>query len=355
MHRNRKFGIVLLTVGLVSLFFHVKKLIRAKEEIDIERKQKAALIKNKSSSSRISLKEARYTKERSKDSVKSTFPDSCESTFKDLAQMTASEYTNILVDQEQFKSFFNETCLKNLSSNELFNKYANAANCNILDPNFVFDENTPQSGCSTLLFILKAQYIVDQSSGLKIEDMTSQELAAHFAKMFFNLDKLDKKSLEENMKLIDSLYNRHSDDPSVVEAYLGYMIIGQQITQESSLDSKIQETFEQSSGKSFRVDRLSILKSIVNKDLTSAKKSLDKLSQIYPNEPELKYYQAAYYWKTKNKNEALNYIKKAINMSSSCSYCTPELYKQTLENLKKAKLGQDNLFSLSIGLNFESL
>lgn len=82
-------------------------------------------------------------------------------------------------------------------------------------------------------------------------------------------------------------------------------------------------------GESFKVDRLHVLKDVLRDKLDTAKEKLDRLDDLYPKEPELAYYHAAYYRKVGNRNMANQYLDKAINFGSACTYCTPELYKET--------------------------
>jgi hypothetical protein len=299
---------------------------------------------------RQSLKKSKYVISKQSKSL-NTFPEECSSTLTDLSAMTAEEYKELITNKKTFVTFFGEACFEKLKSNATFQELVKNSNCKVLEGHKEEVEGT----CLTLMFMLKAYFIADHTGGKALSEMTSQELAANFVKMFFGIDKLNTETFKENLKLVDALYEMHPNDPDVLEAYLGYMMIGKQVTNEDSVSPKIDELMNGAFGESFKVDRLHVLKDVLKNDLISAKQNLDKLSTLYPKEPELAYYQAAYYWKQGNREMANTYLDKAITLGASCSYCTPGLYADTKKRLASAKTKDGKLFSISIGLNFENL
>ena len=280
----------------------------------------------------------------------SSFPKECQTSLSNLSAMTSEEYGVMALDKKIFQEFFGLECLSGLSSNTVFKNILKNANCKIMEP-----EGKPSEICYTMLFMLKAHFIADHTKDKKPEDMTAQELASNFVKMFFGLDKLTKETFSSNLETIDALHRMYPNDADVLEAYLGYMMIGRQITKDHSVDAQIEELMAEADGNSFKVDRLQALRSIINNDDAGAERSLEKLSQQYPRESEVAYYQAAYYWRQGDRNLANVYLDKAIGMSDQCTYCVPSLYRETRQRIKAADDKDPNLFSVSIGLNFENL
>lgn len=269
--------------------------------------------------------------------------------------MIPAEYIEIIKSKASLQSFFSNTCLEALKKNKVFNRLAKESDCNILEPNFKFTEEKLNGSCSTLLFTLKAYSIADQTQNIPISQMTSQELAANFVKMFFSFDSLNKDTLNKNMDLLDQFYEMHKDDLAVVEAYLGYIMIAQQITDENQYNSKLSSILNSQKGESFKVDRLAAIKEVMQNDISKAKETLDELNSYYSKEAELQYYYAAYYWRKNDRSMANTYLDKAIKMSKNCSYCAPSMYLHTKKRIAKAEYGDKTLFSISIGLNFENL
>jgi hypothetical protein len=297
---------------------------------------------------RISLKKTRYINKKQK--TVSTFPQECSQALNDLSAQTMEEIMVRLKSKVDFDLFFPIECQQQLQTNKLFLDLAQNSQCQFLQADFV-----PNEMCSSLLFALKAFTIADATQDVELSHMSSTELAAHFVKMFFSLDKLTPENFSKNLELIHTLLERHSDDPSVLEAYIGYTMIGEQISGSDIALEKSRQILTSNMGKHFKVDRLSVLQYVASKDYEGAKTALDRLSQTYAQEPELKYYYAAYYWKQGDRAMANQYLDQAIAMGDKCSYCVPGMYKMTKQQMKKAKLGDEKLFSISIGLNFENL
>jgi tetratricopeptide (TPR) repeat protein len=297
---------------------------------------------------RINLKKSKFAISKEQQ-VKSSFPPICHEGLKKLTSMTADEYKSFLTDKAELIHFFGKDCLNQLITNETFQKISRDFQCNLKH------EKLNENSCMSLLFIMKAYFIADSSVGKDVNEMSPEELAANIAKMFFDLDKLNKENFKENISLISALHEMYPNDPDVMEAYIGYMMIGSKITQDKSAYSIIDEIMERSSGESFKVDRLQVFQHILNERPESTKQTLDKLNQLYPKEAELAYYYSAYYWKQGNRTMANNYLDRAILLSKNCSYCAPSVYHDTKKRINNAKEKDPNLFSLSIGLNFENL
>lgn len=332
-------------LALICLILSVTYFFRSqKVEVVTKVSKKSQASSNKKV--RNSLRNSRYiiTAENIK---KSSFPDVCRDQLVNLAGMTSSEYAPALTDKQSFEDFFGPDCIKALVGNKFFQQLKKNTGC---------DLNQSKSGsCFTLLFMLKANFIAEANEDKRPEDMTSEELAAHFTRMFFALDGLKKEEFLSNLKLVDVLYNRHIDDPDVLEAYIGYMMIGQKITGDRTMMEKIDSILSESEGRSFKVDRLMVLKDMLHDDLRGARSSLERLSEKYPKEPELQYYYAAYHWKNGDRAMAEKYLNQAIAMGENCSQCSPELYQMTKKRMAKAPNTDQTIFSISIGLNFENL
>jgi tetratricopeptide (TPR) repeat protein len=283
-----------------------------------------------------------------------TFPPECHDSLRDLTGMTADEYLEILKSKNAFHSFFTSDCLSQFADSAIYQALTGNGQCRLLDDEYEFSNET-MGFCMSFLFALKAFAIAEYARDVPIEKMTSEELAANFVKMFFSLDKLDKKTFQDNLGLLDVFYQQHGHDPNVIEAYLGYLIIGQQMIGEEMVADKIESIGSTHQGESFKLDRLLVLKSMIKGDLKNTKSALDKMGQIYPREPDLQYHYAAYFWKKGDRAQAIRYLDRAIAMGEECSYCIPALYRETKQRLVRAKPGDQNLFSVSVGLNFENL
>ncbi len=298
---------------------------------------------------RKTLKNSKYIVSATK-KVSGAFPVICDSPLRDLSAMTIEEYQSLVSNKDSLISFFGKECTDKLFKNEVFLKILKNSQCELAE-----NEQKSNDGCLTMMLMLKANFIAEYSQGKNLNDLDSQELAANFTKMFFELDKLTKEDFAKNLKLINRLHEMHPNDPDVLEAYLGYMMIGKMITKDDSVTGRIDELMNDHQGESFKVDRMSVLQDILKNDFESAKSTLERLEGLYPQEAELAYYQAAYHWKQKRADLANRYLDKAIKFSQNCSYCTPGVYKDTQARLVGAKPGDDRLFSVSIGLNFENL
>lgn len=297
---------------------------------------------------RFNLKKAKFLIPKEK-RIQSSLPGQCHESLKKLTSMTADEYQSLLINKAELIQFFGKDCFDKLLSNETFKRLSKEFKC---EPSHKkLDENP----CMALLFMLKAYFIADHSLGKETSEMTAEELAANIAKIFFDMDKLNQENFKENLKLISALHEMYPNDPDVMEAYIGYMMIGSKITNDKSVYPIIDDVMDRSLGQSFKVDRLQVFKDILNEKLESTKNTLDKLDQLYPKEAELAYYYAAYYWRQGDRSMANNYLDKAIGLSTNCTYCVPSIYHDTKQRIKTAKAGDQNLFSLSIGLNFENL
>ncbi len=343
--RNRIIlGIV--SIVMIATIVFIGKIVMG--TIDTKPDEKANITHDTKGAARVSLKETRYISQRTKEI--STFPKECANVLNELAGLTMEEIMVRLKSKVDFDLFFDPNCQEQLKSHKLFLTIANNSQCQFLQQDFV-----PSEMCSSLLFALKAYTIADNSQDVPVSHMSSDEMAAHFAKMFFSFDTLTKEGLKINMQMLDVFLDRHPNDENVLEAYVGYSMIAQQITGEKLPSEKIDAIFEKIQGQNFKVDRLSVLKNVINKDYAGAKLTLDRLNQHYAQEPELQYLYAAYHWKQGDRAQANQYLERAIAMGDKCSYCVPGLYKDTLARLKKAKNGDDQLFAISIGLNFENL
>jgi tetratricopeptide (TPR) repeat protein len=327
-------GVLILFLGIGTMVF-----FKRSEELILKTSQKVVKV-----IPRVSLKKSKYIISAEAKSM-GTFPEVCESALKDLSALTMEEYKDIVINKQTMKTFFGEECFRKLLSNKTFESLIKSSGCQS------FTENS----CLTMMFMLKAFFIADHTVGKSPGEMNSQELASNFVKMFFGLDSLNKEKFQENLKLLNSFYEMHSNDPDVVEAYLGYLMIGKQITQDGSVSSKIDELLASSSGDSFKLDRLNVVKDVIENNLPSAKANLDRLKEQYPQEPDVAYYQAAYHWKQGNREMAGTYLDQAIQLSKNCISCTPDLYADTKRKLGEAQRGDDKLFAISIGLNFENL
>ena len=340
-------GLIVLAFGGITLFMVLgkNKPPLGQDEL-LKRSDKSVA----SRELRQSLKKSKYAIPVAAKSL-NTFPEKCNASLSDLSAMTAEEYKELITNKQSFITFFGELCFEQLKLNPTFQNLIKNSQCEM----FEGTSESIEGNCLTMMFMLKAYFIADHTIGKTPNDMTSQELAANFVKMFFDIDKLTKETFLENLKLVNTLHEMHSNDPDILEAYLGYMMIGKQVTNESSVESRIDELMQNSVGESFKVDRLHVLKDVLKNDFRSAKQNLDKLSHLYPKEPELAYYHAAYYWKQGNKELATSYLDKAIKLGEKCSYCTPGVYAETKKKLANARTKDDKIFSISIGLNFENL
>lgn len=341
---RKVFILIAIVLGAASLYYTLSQL----ETSSSKETKKISNVVPSQPKPRFNLKKAKFVISKEK-RIQSTLPGQCHESLKRLTSMTADEYQSLLINKTELIQFFGKDCFNKLLTNETFKRLSQDFKCD------TSNEKLDESPCMALLFMLKAYFIADHSLGKKTSEMTAEELAANIAKMFFDMDKLNKENFKDNLKLISALHEMYPNDPDVMEAYIGYMMIGSKITQDKSVYPLIDDAMDRSLGQSFKVDRLQVFKDILNEKLESTKQTLDKLDQLYPKEAELAYYYAAYYWKQGDRSMANNYLDKAIGLSANCSYCVPSIYHDTKQRIKTAKTGDQNLFSLSIGLNFENL
>jgi hypothetical protein len=337
-----------VSIVLTAVAFFVASIVKGTINSKPDESKSVQASAADTSRERVSLKQTRYKALKTKDV--STFPVECAKALDELAAQTMEETMIRLKSNEDFDHFFPKDCQAQLRVHKIFTDLADNSQCNFLTENF-----TPSESCSSVLFALKAFTIADNTKDVPVSHMTSEEMAAHFVKMFFSFDQLNQEGYAKNLELINTLLERHGDDANVLEAYLGYAMIGEQITGSTIAQEKSRQILEANMGKHFKVDRLSVLQYVAKKDFGGAKVVLDRLSESYAQEPELKYYYAAYFWKQGDRVTANQYLDQAIAMGEKCSYCVPGLYKETKARMKNAKNGDDKLFSISIGLNFENL
>ncbi|WP_408098372.1 hypothetical protein ACJVC5_05535 [Peredibacter sp. HCB2-198] len=295
---------------------------------------------------RTSLKDVRYQIEKT-EVKKTSFPKECFSSLADLSAMTIADYNGIAQSKKSFEEFFGPDCSQKIKENPLFEKLLQSSGCKFNKEN--------AGACISLMFMLKANFIAELNEDKKPEEMTSEELAAHFVRMFYSIDKLKSEKFITNLKLIDVLYNKHMNDPEIIEAYVGYLMIGEKITGVHSVGERIDSILAESEGNSFKVDRLFVIKEILGNNLEGARVVLDGLQPKYPQEPDLHYYYAAYHWKNGHRDLALQSLNQAIAFGENCSSCRPGVYQDTRNRMANAKDKDDQLFSVSIGLNFENL
>jgi hypothetical protein len=140
-------------------------------------------------SKRQSLKKSKYQTHLSAKSL-NTFPKECDSPLSDLAAMTDEEYKDLILNKDAFIIFLGDKCSEKLTENSNFKELVTNSQCRLFE-----DKNDGTKGsCLTMMFMLRAYFIADYTSGKTPEEMTSQELAANFVKMFFSIDKLTKDS-----------------------------------------------------------------------------------------------------------------------------------------------------------------
>lgn len=309
----------------------------------------------KQNTNRLSLKEARYEKLNTSTEEITVFPKSCFETLQLISKTTSDDLFNQLSTIDSVEDFFNPECLSNLKTNNLFLKLTKSFQCDFLSKGFNLKEKNLKEKCAGFFMVLKAFTISDFAKNTPLNKLTGEELAAMFVKIFFSIDELTKDQFIKNNELIDTFYEMYPNDPNVIEAAIGYLMIGQMVTQYQGLAEKIEERFEKHKGESFKVDRLSIINHIAQSNLKKAKSTLDELNTHYPKEADLQYYYAAYYWEKKDRASTITYLNKAIELSKNETSGTPSLYKETKEKIKTATIGDKKLFSMSIGLNFENL
>lgn len=299
---------------------------------------------------RIPLKDQKYSKSsnniESNTKKNSLLPEKCQSFLDQITELTKEE----LIDEISKKNIrITSTCFKNAAENPIF---SGIKECE-------FKADTLQNNSETCVGALILLKVLNVASNIQEEDygkVLDSELAALAMQAFFRLsDKLTKEEFEKNGQVFREFMSRFPDDLRVIEAMAGYLMIGGQITGFKDKLAEVDTLLEDFSGKDFKLDRLQIIRHAINNDFESAKKILIELEKIYPGEAELAYFKAAYYWKMKDRNNALLHLNKALSSVAKCSYCSPDAYKVTLESVKKARLGQENLFILGIGLNFDDL
>lgn len=335
---------ILLGLGIILIMAVVSyKLLGTPQKAIVTNPIKKELAKTVP---RISLKETRYLVSKT-EKKKISFPEECFSPLADLSSMTIAEYNGIAQSKKSFEDFFGAECSKKLKENATFEALLKSSGCN-----FTSGKN---GACISFMLMLKANFIAELTDGKNPQDMTSEELASHFVRMFFAIDKLKPESFVSNLKIVDLLYSKHMNDPDIIEAYLGYLMIGQKVTGVHSVSERIDTILAESEGNSFKVDRLLVVKEALAENLAGAREVLDSLQNKYSQEPDLHYYYAAYHWKTGNREQALQAIDQAIALGANCTSCQPSMYQETKRKLASAKDKDDNLFSISIGLNFENL
>lgn len=210
--------------------------------------------------------------------------------------------------------------------------------------------------CIGSLFLLKSIYIADQTINETVTTMTDSELASFAVKAFFSLnDKMSKLDFENNLEYFEEFHARFPEDTRVIEAYAGYILIGSKVTGIKDYLSEVDGLLKIHEGKDFKIDRLQFIQQVINDDLGKAKEELALLEKYYAHEAEFDYYRAAYAWKLKDKPGAVKYLNLALTKTKNCSFCSPDLYFDTIQRLKSAALGQEGIFALGIGLNFDNL
>lgn len=280
----------------------------------------------------------------------SSFPKLCQESLTNLGVMTVSDYQELIETKESFSNFFGEDCLKDLQESALFKKIKANSNCSLLDDK---GESSPE--CLSLLLMLKAHFISEYTKGKLPSEMSGPELAANFIKMFSEIESLNKEKFSTNIELINTLQALYPDNLDILEPYLGYLMIGKQVTQTDGIDEILNTRLDEALGQSFRIDRLLAVKDLLSQDFEKAEATLNKLHEHYPHEPDIAYYQAAVYWKRGNKEQAVEYLNKALSLSVGCTGCTPGVYRTTKEKLSRMKPGESNPFAISFGLNFDNI
>lgn len=304
---------------------------------------------------RTNLKSLKYQITNSSAEKFYSFSKECSESMQNLTELNSEEIFSQLSIQQNLEHLISLECQNSLKKNELFLKLSKSFQCNLFEKELLKSAKSFKDKCAGLFMVLKAYTINDLSSHLSTDQLSGEELAARFVKMFFEIDTLTKDKFIENNKTMELLYEKYPNDTNVIEAYLGYLMIAGMITNYNGFDSTINEIFKDHLGENFRIDRLQIIKHVAKNKFENAKNTLEELLQFYPKEPELQYYYAAYYWNQNDRNQSLKHLEQAISLSKSCAFCTPDLYKETRMKIKNAQLGDKKLFSLSIGLNFENL
>jgi hypothetical protein len=284
-----------------------------------------------------------------------SFSKECSESMKNLTELNSEEIFSQLSSDQNLENLISLECQNSLKKNELFLKLSKSFQCNLFEKELLKSTKSFKDKCAGLFMVLKAYTINDLSSHRSTDQLSGEELAARFVKMFFEIDSLTKDKFIENNKMIELLYEKYPNDTNVIEAYLGYLMIGGMITKYNAFDSIINEILADHLGENFRIDRLKIIKHVAKDKFENAKKTLEELLQLYPKEPELQYYYAAYYWNQNDRSQSLKHLDQAIRLSNNCAYCVPDSYKETRKKIETAQLGDKKLFALSIGLNFENL
>lgn len=130
----------------------------------------------------------------------SILPQNCHESFLDLSLMLPKEFLDVLQSQGSIDSFFSKSCQIDLQRSDIYNKYAKSLNCNFLE----FDNAKPgeENQCLSFFLLLKAYAIKDASSSKNHKEMSSVELAANFATMFYELDSITAESLRKNILIM---------------------------------------------------------------------------------------------------------------------------------------------------------
>lgn len=300
------------------------------------------------SKSRIPLKQVKYIKQESSVEQKTTktkiLPDECDAFLQTVSYLTQNE----LFDLIQTGNFeLNLGCKQKLTQ----------MSPSLINPDCDFTpqlNKESQAKCLASLSILKAIYITDQVSAVSLRNLTDSELAAFATKAFFTInEKMKVEDYKKNLEYFKEFHERFPEDSRVIEAYVGYMLIGTKITGAQDSQTDIKNILAEQEGKNFNIDRLQVIQYAINDDFERARDAVQNLEKIYPQEADLEYYKAAYFWKMKDKTQTLYYLDLALSKAQNCALCTPGLYKDTKEKLKSAHLGQTELFSVSFSLNFE--
>jgi hypothetical protein len=290
---------------------------------------------------RVKISETKYKansiKSQNTLNIESALPKECESFLIEMIELNQNELKTALVDKSLVMDM---TCYNALKS--YLNLKGIDFNCSSINEN-----------CLSHLSFVKAFKIAENIFHLDMNSLTDSELAAKIVSLFFNFkDEMSKDQIEQNLKYFKEFHERFPTDNRVIEAYVGYMIISSQILRDKQMNLQIDDLLE-SSSSDFKLDRLRLVQQVINKNDSLAHEILLKLEAQYPGEPEIQYYLAAKQWKLKNKAQTLEHLDLAISLAKKgCSYCTPEVYLDTKKAVEKASLGDEKLFSFTLGLNF---
>ena len=332
-------------IAFVTLSFFLKN---KNKTTFIEKTKSNKIEKERERLKRVPLKNAKYKRNKKALEENSLFPKSCVQEFDSLSSMTVDEYILLLEEGNLFHKTFSPKCLSQLKENETYKRLAKNSTCDILSPDVNLKTQEQVDECSMLLYLMKAYSIVEVSRKTSPEEMSSEELAAHVATFYSELGQLSEEKLARNLKIIDTLYEIHGDDPSVRRAYASYLVIVKQIAKATYLEERIDNAFDQNLGESFELDRLRVVEVIWAGDPEKTKAVLNTLDEYYENEPELQYFHANTHWENGNRKLAIKYLDKAIALGDECSFCDPKKYKETRLQVLEAKLKDRALFSIEV-------